>query len=141
MSQQNSPTHPTEEPTVYREYVLGVRIVETATSDGAPRYRVEVDDEAVRTFEDPETASLYADVYFCTNGFAEAGTGDRGVPPEVIAAGRAVMAAYFLTQPGVDRHWVASFFGMKPHRIREYADNVRDRAEGIRTGVVDRDLE
>lgn len=120
---------------MYREYVLDVRIVETVTLDGEPIYRVEVGGDVLRTFDDPETAALYADVYFCVNGFEEAGTGDRGIPPEIVSAGRAVLAAYFLTQPRVDQTWVASFFGTKPHRIREYADHVRERATQIREGV------
>jgi hypothetical protein len=110
---------------VYRQYVLDVQIVEMPTEAGDPHFRFEVGDTEGRTFKDPEMATLYADIYFCTNGFEEDGTGDRGVPPEIIAAGRAVLAAYFLTQPSIDQHWVASFFGVKPHRIREYADSVR----------------
>lgn len=139
---RSAPSTPTsDEPTRYRQYVLDVRIVEMELSNGDARYRFEAGNYEGRTFEDPETATLYADVYFCTNGFEEEGTGDRGVPPEVIAAGRAVLAAYFLTQPSVDHHWVASFFGMKPHRIRGYADWVRDRAEQIRTRIEERGIE
>jgi hypothetical protein len=141
MSRSDSSNATVDAPSVYRQYILDVRIVEVSTDEGDPHYRFEVDDDEGRTFEDPEMATLYADVYFCTNGFEEAGTGDRGVPPEIIAAGRAVLAAYFLTQPGVDQHWVASFFGMKPHRIREYVENVRTRAEQIREGAAERGLE
>jgi hypothetical protein len=126
---------------IYEEYVLGVRVVETTTESGESRYRFETDTHRGREFEDPDTATLYADVYFCTNGFEEAGTGDRGVPPEIIGAGRAVMAAYFLTQPSIDQHWVASFFGVKPHRIREYTEWVRENAAQIREGAADRGME
>jgi hypothetical protein len=117
---------------VHREYVFDVRIVELEGRDGGVRYRFEAPEHRGIDFDDPETAELYADVYFCVNGFAEEGTGDRGVPPVIIGAGRAVLAAYMLTQPDADRDWVASFFGMKPHRIRRYASVVGERATEIR---------
>jgi len=126
---------------VYEEYVLDVRIVETTDENGEINYRFEAGAHRGKTFENPDTATLYADIYFCTNGFEEAGTGDRGVPPEIIGAGRAVLASYFLTESSIDRHWVASFFGVKPHRIREYAEWVRQNAEQIREGAADRGME
>jgi hypothetical protein len=126
---------------IYEEYVLDVRILETTTESGETRYRFEDGTHRGREFEDPDIATLYADIYFCTNGFEEKGTGDRGVPPEVIGAGRAVLASYFLTQPSVDQHWAASFFGVKPHRIREYTKWVRENAEQIRDGVAASDLD
>jgi hypothetical protein len=58
----------------------------------------------------------------------------------IIGAGRSVLASYMLTQPDSDLEWVASFFGMKPHRIRMYADEVRRRAEEIRDGAEERGL-
>jgi len=125
---------------IYEEYVLGVRIVESTTESDETRYRFEADTYCGREFEDPDLATLYADIYFCTNGFEEEGTGDRGVPPEIIGAGRAVLASYFLTQPSIDQHWAASFFGVKPHRIREYTRWVRDNAEQIRDGAAAREM-
>jgi len=76
-------------------------------------------------------ATLYADV----NGFQEAGTGERGVPPTVIQAGRDTLVAYFLTQDGVDVHWAASFYGQKPEKIERYVSRVRKRSEKIREGA------
>ncbi|PSP69923.1 hypothetical protein BRC70_06210 [Halobacteriales archaeon QH_6_68_27] len=104
---------------LHREYVLDVRIVEV----------------------DDDLAELYADVYFDVNGFEEAGTGERGVPPVVIGAGRDTLAAYLLTLPGVDRHWVASFFGFKPPRVERHVDRVRTRAAEIREGALERGVE
>lgn len=129
------------EESVYEKYVLGVRIIEETTEDGESRYRFETDDHRGRVFEDPEMATLYADIYFVTNGFEEDGTGDRGVPPEIIGAGRAVLASYFLTQPGVDQHWVASFFGKKPHFVRQYTESVRQSAAQIRDGAAARGMQ
>jgi hypothetical protein len=125
-----------EQESVYREYVLDVRVVEVSApeSDG-PRYRFEAPQHQGVDFDDPEMATLYADVYFCVNGFEERGTGKRGVPPVIIAAGRAVLASYMLTQPDHDELWVASFFGKKPYWVDKYADWVRERAEDIRAGA------
>ncbi|MFC5368801.1 hypothetical protein [Salinirubrum litoreum] len=125
---------------IHREYPLDVRIVEVDESeqhgdDVGPRYRFEAPQHVEIEFEAAETAELYADVYFDTNGFQEAGTGDRGIPPEVVQAGRDTLAAYMLTQPMADEYFVASFFGKKPSRIQRYVSWVQDRAEEIRAGV------
>ena len=136
-----------EEPTtdagasVHREYVLDVRIVACRRPGEPPRYRFEAPRHQGRTFEDPDTAELYADVYFDTNGFEEAGTGERGIPPEVIQAGRDTLAAYFLTLPGTDRNWVASFYGKRPDVIERYVSWVRERAEEVRRGARERGME
>ena len=140
MSEPDARSPETARESVYEEYVLDVRIVETRGENGESTYRFEAGTRRGKEFENPDTATLYADVYFCTNGFEEEGTGDRGVPPEVIGAGRAVLASYFLTQPSIDQHWAASFFGVKPHRIREYTEWVRQNAEQIREGAADRGM-
>lgn len=127
---------------IFREYVLDVRIVEFHPRDSkAPRYRFEAPHHTGIEFEDPDLAELYADVYFDVNGFEEAGTGERGVPPEVIQAGQDTLAAYFLTQPGTDINWVASFYGKKPDSIEQYVSWVHGRAEEIRDGVRERGME
>jgi hypothetical protein len=128
-----------ENESVYREYILDVRIVEIRHSEeGGARYRFEAPGHSEVLFDDPELAELYADVYFDVNGFEEAGTGERGVPPEIIQAGRDTLAAYFLTQPYTDVHWVASFYGKKPTKIERYVANVRNRAREIREGAAER---
>ncbi|NHN62742.1 hypothetical protein G9463_05405 [Haloarcula sp. JP-Z28] len=119
----------------YREYILGVRITERTTAGGETRYRFEAPDHQRIAFDDPDMATLYADVYFDVNGFQEAGTGDRGVPPTVIQAGRDTLVAYFLTQDGVDVHWAASFYGEKPEKIERYVSRVRKRSKKIREGA------
>jgi len=140
MSETDARSPETARESVYEEYVLDVRIVETTSESGESTYRFEAGAHRGKEFESPDTATLYADVYFCTNGFEEEDTGDRGVPPEVVGAGRAVLASYFLTQPSIDQHWAASFFGVKPHRIREYTEWVRQNAEQIREGAADRGM-
>lgn len=137
MSRANDATPDEEHGTIHREYVLDVRIVERTSGDGDVRYRFEAPRHQGRAFDDPGLAELYADVYFDVNGFEEAGTGERGVPPEVIQAGRDTLAAYFLTQPGTDVEWVASFYGKKPPKVERYVAAVRNRAQEIREGAAE----
>ena len=140
MDRDDEPNGTATGPTVYREYVLDVRILER-TEDGTTTYRFDAPRHVDVTFDDPEMATLYADVYFDVNGFEERGTGDRGVPPEIIHAGRDTLASYFLTQPGTDVNWVASFYGVKPTKVERYVSWVRDRAAKIRQGVVEQGIE
>lgn len=136
MSQSHTRPPDAAEHSVAVDYVLDVRIVECETAeDESPRYRFEAPDHTDITFEDLELAQLYADVYFDVNGFVEAGTGDRGVPPEIVQAGKDTLAAYLVTQPGADVHWVASFYGVTPDKIERYCSWVRQRATEIRTKV------
>ena len=125
----------------HRGYILDVRIVECPRHERPPEYRFEAPAHGGLEFEDPDAAELYADVYFDVNGFEEAGTGERGVPPEIIQAGRDTLVAYFLTQPRTDVQWVASYYGEKPEKIERYADRVRKRARKIRQGAAERGIE
>ena len=128
---------------VAEEYILGVRIVETDAepADAEPRYRFEAPDHTEITFDSLEDARYYADVYFDVNGFVEDGTGERGVPPEVVQAGKDTLAAYLLTMPWADIHWVASFYGVTTTDIERYLGWVRDRAEEIRSEAAAQGLE
>ena len=138
MSRTDDATPAEETESIHREYVLDVRIVEQhSTETDGSRYRFEAPEHRGRTFDDPDVAELYADVYFDVNGFEEAGTGERGVPPAVIQAGRDTLAAYFLTQPYTDVHWVASFYGKKTTKIERYVAVVQKRAVEIRDGAKD----
>jgi len=124
---------------VHRTYLMDVRIVELI-GDESTAYRFEAPNHEGSTFADPEKAELYADIYFDVNGFEEAGTGQRGVPPVIIQAGRDTLAAYFLTQPTVDEQWVASFMSVQPGKVIRYASRVQDRAENIRSRIKQQDL-
>lgn len=118
---------------VCKEYILDVRIIEYRDPETDDVwYRFEAPEHRGESFDDIESAELYAAVYFDVNGFQEKGTGDRGVPPEIIQAGKDTLAAYFLTQPTTDIDWIASFYGKKPHRIKDYISWVQERAEKIR---------
>ncbi|MFB6085105.1 MAG: hypothetical protein ABEJ94_12760 [Halorientalis sp.] len=124
------------EETVYEEYVLNVRVVEIEDEEGT-RYRFEAPDHCGKEFADPEIATLYADVYFDVNGFVEADTGERGVPPKIIPAGRDTMVAYMRTLPGASEDWVSCYFGEQPDKIKRYIRNVRARAEKVRKGAIE----
>ncbi|SEL20719.1 hypothetical protein [Haloferax larsenii] len=140
MSKPEHATTEVDSEMLYKEYVLDVRIVEYSDAEtGDRRFRFEAPEHEGIEFDDPDLATLYADVYFDVNGFVEAGTGERGVPPEVIQAGRDTLAAYFLTQPYTDKNWVASFYGKKRARIERYVAAVRRRAREIRDGVAERE--
>lgn len=128
-------------PSIHREYILGVRIVEERSTAEDTGYRFEAPHHEGVTFDDPDSAELYADVYFDVNGFEEAGTGTRGVPPEIIQAGKDTTIAYFLTQPDTDVNWVASFYGKTPSQIERYVSWVRERAAEIRKGARERGME
>jgi hypothetical protein len=116
---------------IHREYIMDVQIFEL--DDG--RYRFKAPHHEGIEFDTAEIAELYADIYFDVNGFEEAGTGERGVPPIIIQAGRDTLAAYLLTQPYTDRQWVGSFMGVQPGKIERYASRVQKRATNIRRKV------
>ncbi len=147
MAQSSEPG--TDEPneSVYRAYVLDVRIIECNRQDDADpgpderRYRFEAPNHRGETFTDPAKAELYADVYFDVNGFQEAGTGERGIPPVMFQAGRDTIAAYLYTRDHVDLEWLGSFFAHKPAKAQRMIDNVRKRAESIREGARERGME
>ena len=113
---------------LYRSYPMDVRIRELPHG----RYRFEAPEHEGIEFEDAEAAELYTDIYFDVNGFEEAGTGERGVPPVIIQAGRDTLAAYFMTQTAVDEQWVGSFMGVQPGKILRYVSRVESRAADIR---------
>jgi hypothetical protein len=135
---RSTPTDDAE--SIHREYVLDVCIVERSTPDGT-MYRFEAPHHGGAEFADPETAELYADVYFDVNGFDESKVGAEGVPPAIIQAGRDTLAAYFHTQSYGDISWIASFYGFKPERTQRLIDRVKKRAAKVREGVHDRDLD
>ncbi|MXR50213.1 hypothetical protein GRX03_01125 [Halovenus sp. WSH3] len=133
-------SEPNADAEIHRAYLMDVRIVEL-TEGGETRYRFEAPRHEGITFPDADDAELYADIYFDVNGFQEQGTGERGVPPEIIQAGRDTLAAYFLTQESVDEQWVASFMGVKPEKVVRYSSRVQSRAENIRRRLRDGDFQ
>lgn len=126
---------------IVEEYILDVRIVESLSPDSEDCcYQFEAPLHTEVTFEDLDLARLYADVYFDVNGFKEEGTGEHGVPPEIIQGGTDTLSAYLLTRPGIDINWVSSFFGVEREKAERYISGVRQRAAAIRDGAADRDI-
>lgn len=117
---------------VYEEYIKDVRILEVESTDDGPRYRFEAPKHPGLEFETAEKATLYADVYFDTNGFREEGTGEIGIPPAIVQSGMDVITAYMLAQPETSKDWVASFFGATHEEIDTYVSWVRARADEVR---------
>lgn len=129
-AQSNASAANAAEPVV--EYVGDVRIVDVTADGGPERYRFEAPHHCGIEFEDCEAATLYADVYFEVNGFREEGSGELGIPPEIVQAGKDTMAAYLLALPATTDEWVASFYGTTPGELDKYVSWVRNRAEEIR---------
>ena len=116
---------------VIREYVFDVQVVATGTDT----FRFEAPGHREMVFENRDLAELYADVYFDVNGFEEDGTGERGIPPEIVQGGRDTMAAYLLTQYA-DKDFVASFYGVTPGKVTRYVEWVQTRAQEVRENAV-----
>lgn len=120
-----------EDTSVFKEYPLGVQIIENHSPETSDfQYQFEAPDHVGMTFVDPEMATLYADIFFAVNGFVEDDTGGRGIPPEVVQAGKHALAAYLLVQTSMD--WVCSFYGTEPVRIDNFVAQVRKQAEEMR---------
>ncbi|WP_306061179.1 hypothetical protein [Natronococcus wangiae] len=129
-------TDTAEDGEVIENYIKNVRIVEYPFPDSEESYyQFEAPLHTEVTFENPELARLYADVYFDVNGFKEEGTGEHGVPPEIIQAGTDTLAAYLLTRPGIDINWISSFLGIERDKAERYIAWVRKRAAKIREGA------
>lgn len=142
MSQINTQNSVKQEESVFEEYILGIRIVRCDKyNNDTVQYRFEAPDHKDIVFEDLEPAQLYADVYFDANGFVESGTGERGIPPELVQAGKDTLAAYLVTQPGTDINWIASIYGVKPDKIEQYISWVQRRAEEVRQKAKENGIE
>lgn len=83
----------------------------------------------MKSFENPDRARLYADVYDAMGGFREEKTGERGVPPSVARAREDILMAYMVSNPTMGLTWVARHYDLPEDRIRQYVRGVRERAE------------
>jgi hypothetical protein len=120
--------------TLYEEYPLNVRIIE-GQSGAETTYRFEAPEHVHTSFTDPEMATLYADIYFAVNGFVEEETGERGIPPEIVGAGKHVLAAYMVTQMSVD--WVCSFIGTEAERVQRFVTWTREQGAEVREAAAE----
>lgn len=106
------------------------KIVRDTDSAGTDRYHFVVPLEGrMKSFENPDKARLYADVYDAMGGFREEKTGERGVPPSVARAREDVLMAYLVAQPTMSTEWVARHYDLPEEQIRQYVRGVRERAD------------
>ena len=114
---------------VVEDYGHG-KIVRDVDGAGADRYHFVVPLEGrMKSFENPDKARLYADVYDAMGGFREEKTGERGVPPSVARAREDLLMAYLVAQPTMSTEWVARHYDLPEGQIRQYVRGVRERAE------------
>lgn len=111
------------------------KIVCDVDASGVERYHFVTPLEGrMKTFENPDKARLYADVYDAMGGFREEKTGERGVPPSVARAREDVLMAYLVSNETMGTTWVARHYDLPEEQIREYVRGVRERAAEMREG-------
>jgi len=117
------------------DYGGDVRIVREV-SNGYEKFHFEDPMGRLQSFENPDKARLYADVYEVMGGFREEKTGERGVPPAVARGREDILMAYLAAQPSMSLMWVARHFDLPEDRVREYVSSLRNRAESKRADDV-----
>lgn len=120
----------TEPERVVEDYPGEVRITEHSVgTDGDTIYYFDAPMHEPMYFDDPDTARLYADVYFDVDSFREEKSGERGVPPAGAAAGTDTLAAYLITQQGMSTEWLMRWMDVERETVHTYLSRVRTRAE------------
>lgn len=94
-------------------------------------YHFERPDRRLKSFENPDKARLYADIYELLGGFYEENTGKRGIPPAVARANKNVRLAYFTASMSVT--YAARAFEIDIERALEKVQQLRERAEQQRS--------
>jgi len=105
------------------------------TTDGYTKYHFEGPLDRLKSFENPDRARLYANVYEVTGGFREEKTGERGVPPAIARAREDVLAAYLVSNPSMGVTYVARAFDVEEDVVRNYCQMVQERAQEQREGA------
>jgi len=123
---------------VIREYAHGCKLVREYREGEPDQYHYRIALGLVKSFTDPNKASLYADVQTVTGGFREEKTGERGVPPAVAFADEEVKTAYLVSNPTMGVTWAARFLELDEDEVRDRCESVRSLAEEVREG---RDVE
>jgi len=124
MSESNSET--------VEEYPHNCQIVRERVEGSEDRYHFEGPLGRIKSFENPDKARLYADVYEVVGGFREEKTGERGVPPAVARSREDVLMAYLAAQPTMSVTYVARAFDLDEDEVRGYIEMVQDRAAEMR---------
>ena len=115
---------------VLEEYTNDCRIVheERMLPD---LYHFERSGHRIKSFENPDKARLYADIYEVVGGFNEENTGERGVPPTVVRADEDVRMAYFTAS--MSATYAARAFEIDIETVLDKIQRLRERAEEQRS--------
>jgi hypothetical protein len=119
---------------VIREYPHGCTLVREYRDGEPDRYHYRIALGPVKSFTDPNKASLYADVQTVTGGFREEKSGERGIPPAVAFSDEEVKTAYLVSNPTMGVTWVARFLEIDEDQVRDRCESVRSLAEEVREG-------
>ena len=116
--------------TVIEAYRDGHRIVREARNR-PDAYHFDGPDGRIASFERPEAARLYADLYAITGGFDESQTGRRGVPPRIAGADEAIRMTYIAVRLSVG--YAAGAFEVDESVVRDAVNAVHARAKDLRS--------
>lgn len=119
---------------VFEEYPHNCRIVRKINEDGPDVFNFSGPLRFIKSFENPDKARLFADVYEIVDGFREEKTGERGAPPAVAQAGQNVQIAYYVSQPTMSVEWAAGQYGISEEQVRRVVDLIREQAAEMREG-------
>ncbi|TKX73816.1 hypothetical protein EXE46_12365 [Halorubrum sp. GN11_10-6_MGM] len=122
--------------TVIEAYDDGRRIVREAR-DRPDAYHFDGPDGRIASFDLPEAARLYADLYAITGGFDESQTGRRGVPPRIASADKAVRMTYLAVRLSVA--YAAAAFEVDESVVSDAVNAVHARADDLRSGEAEND--
>jgi hypothetical protein len=116
--------------TVVEAYDDGYRVVreERLRPDA---YHFDGPDGRIASFELPQAARLYADLYALTGGFDEKQTGKRGVPPSIVRADEEIRITYLAVRFSVT--YAARAFEVDESAARDAVDRVHARARESRS--------
>lgn len=119
---------------VIREYPHECKLIRDHREGEPDRYHYHDALGPVKSFTDPNKASLYADIQSVTGGFREEKSGERGVPPAVALSDEEVKISYLVSNPTMGVTWVARFLELDEAEVRDRCESVRSLAEEIREG-------
>ncbi|RLM70643.1 hypothetical protein DVK05_05320 [Halorubrum sp. Atlit-8R] len=116
--------------TVIETYDDGRRIVRESRNR-PDAYHFDGPNGRIASFDLPEAARLYADLYAITGGFDETQTGRRGVPPRIAGADEAVRMTYLSVRLSVA--YAAAAFDVDESVVRDAVNGVHARAQDLRS--------
>jgi hypothetical protein len=116
--------------TVIEAYDDGYRIVRESRNR-PDAYHFDGPDGRIASFDIPQAARLYADLYAVTGGFDEKETGRRGVPPRIARADEEVRMTYLAVRFSVT--YAARAFEVDESVARDAVNGVHARAKELRS--------